>query len=130
MNELPEIPVEIVLSAYKATRLRPLQGDFFVKKNDVSYGCAIGAVMACLGNVGESFAIPSELWTPYTAGFVDGFDGNKNLEIRAPAFNIRYREEWHRGFKDGSATYVAVSRKYGLPPRADDLLEDAPEDVT
>ncbi|WAH35007.1 hypothetical protein [Alicyclobacillus dauci] len=99
------ITPEQVVEAYKATGLKPMQGDYFPEQ-----GCACG--IGCMSRTVVGL-LPEEDFDPisimedafnvshnYVVGFTRGFDNLDNKEI--------YGNDMKDGYADGQAAWKAV----------------------
>jgi len=108
-----EITPELVVSAYRATGMRPMRGELYHYDGHGWCGCAAGAILFALGGGGDArgrwqaWSIGRQAYPEYLDGFTSGFDCVPPMDpIDSP--------EVRRGIKDGIACRVAVIREPGV----------------
>jgi hypothetical protein len=92
VTRIPTVTPELVVSAYRATGLRP--GRMVYRQG--AYACPVGAIMACLGERrvgrGELARLAPPDLLPWWLGFIDGWDFAADVQIqRAESYHGLYR---------------------------------------
>lgn len=110
---LPRLTPDLVLSAYRATGLRPAYGIFEDVERTAGCGLTVVCVARGLPWPGPSYSIISRwlrLPVPYVIAFAQGWDGS---DLTQPRISVR-----QLGYADGVRCRLAVERAYGAKEAA------------
>lgn len=126
VSNQPRITVEKGIEAYHVSGATPIRGQFTSVNKGIKYACGLGAfVLATPGmtfmGLGDSYM--NYFGSPYTYGFIEGFDEGNVTVSDLMRKMLRFQE----GVEDGKALWEAV--KNGLPPNKESEVKKLVEDL-